>query len=222
MFLKVVVAEDIDSINLTLGQVLQQSGVQQIQHCKYCEEALNKLRQGLAEGAPYDLLVTDLSFKADFKDTAVTSGEFLIREAKKLQPDLKILVYSIEDKAYTITRLFQEEDIDAYVVKGRHSLTELRKALEVIYEGRERFLSPDYAHLLQDRTIHEIDGYDLELLRQLSLGVRQDALGERLQTLGVKPYSKSAVEKRIKLLREYLKADTTVQLMAIAKDLGLV
>lgn len=222
MFTKVVVAEDIDSINLTLGLVLQNAGVPEVQHCKYCEEALHKIRRGLADGAPYELLVTDLSFKADFKDTAVTSGEYLIREAKKLQPDLKVLVYSIEDKAYTITRLFEEDDINAYVVKGRNSLSELQKALDILYQGEERYLSPDYAHLLQDRTINEIDGYDLELLRQLALGVRQDALSDRLQTLGIKPYSKSAVEKRIKLLREYLKADTTVQLMAIAKDLGLV
>jgi two-component system, NarL family, captular synthesis response regulator RcsB len=221
MFTKVLIAEDLDSINTALVHRLTQSGIQEVGHSKYCEEALGKLRKALADQAPIEVLVTDLSFKEDFKDTAVTSGEYLIREAKQLQPDLKVIVYSIEDKAFTIRKLFEELGIDAYVVKGRHSLPELEQALQQVHQ-EDTYISPDYAHLMQDRTINEIDGYDLELLRQLSKGIRQDKIGEQFQSMGLKPNSKSAVEKRINRLKDYFKAQTTIQLMAMAKDLGLV
>jgi hypothetical protein len=76
-------------------------------------------------------------------------------------------------------------------------------------------------HLLQNKLVHEIDFFDIELLKQLSNGVPQDKMDEKFRDLGIKPNSKSTIEKRVGKLKDYFKANNTVHLVAIAKDLGI-
>ena len=77
------------------------------------------------------------------------------------------------------------------------------------------------AHLLQDKTINEIDEYDIQLIKQLSLGVPQEKMDSKFQELGITPNSKSTIEKRVSRLKDYFKANNTTHLIAIAKDLGI-
>lgn len=226
IFSKVIIAEDIDGINFAVVKALKELNIleEQIEYSKYCDDAFLKMRKAQQDEAPYDLLITDLSFVEDFRQSELKlkSGEDLIKAVRALQPDIKIIVFSIEDKPYRIKSLFIEYGINAFVLKGRNSIPELKKAIETVYNSEEKFISPNIAHVFQDRTVSEIDDYDLEVIKYLSLGLTQDEIEKKFKKLKISPSSKSAIEKRLNKLKISFKANNNVHLIAIAKDLGLI
>ena len=68
MFQKVLIAEDLDSINLAIAHVVNELAIAEIHHVKYCDDALPKIKRALADGKPFDLLISDLSFKDTIKN----------------------------------------------------------------------------------------------------------------------------------------------------------
>ncbi|WPR71328.1 response regulator [Flavobacterium sp. NG2] len=224
MFNKVIISEDFDSINLAVVEALKDCAIREVDYTKYCDDALLKIKKAILDDTPYDLLLTDLSFKEDHRDDTITlkSGDELIAAVRALQPNIKIIVYSIEDKSYRIKSLFENYHIDGYVMKGRNSIPELKNALTLVYNTDQRYLSPTITHVLQDKTVNEIDNYDLELLKYLSIGIPQEQMENQFKMLNISPNSKSSIEKRINKLKTYFKASNTIHLIAIAKDLGLI
>jgi len=221
MFKKVLIAEDFDSINLAVMQVLSDIGVTEIHHAKYCDDAQLKIKKALLDNEPFDLLISDLSFKTDHRKVTLESGEQLVAWAKKEQPNLKIIVHSVEDKTFFIKSLFDNYNINGFVAKGRKSIEQLKTAINNLYANNTQYISPEMAHILQDKTINEIDDFDVQLIKQLAIGVPQDKMDLKFQELGITPNSKSTIEKRISKLKDYFKANNTVHLIAIAKDLGI-
>lgn len=221
MFKKVLIAEDFDSINIAVKQTLESLGVEEIQYAKYCDEALLKFKKAQQDNAPFDLLISDLSFVADYRKVVLTSGEQLIEAIKKIDPTLKVIVYSVEDKAYTIQLLFEKYNVDAFVHKGRNSISQLKTAIETLLYGKI-FLSPDLANTLQDKTGKEIDQYDITLLSHLAKGVSIEEMETVFKKLNIAPNSKSTIEKRVAKLKDYFKANNNVHLIAITKDLGII
>jgi two-component system capsular synthesis response regulator RcsB len=222
MFQKVITADDLDTINIAVMHALQELEIPVIQHSKYCDEAFLKIKKAQLDKEPYDLLITDLSFRADHRDEKIGSGEELIRAVRRLQPDIKILVFSIEDKAHRIKSLIRNENIDGYVLKGRNSIPELKKAIQSIYTSEQKFLSPEIAHAILDRTLLEIETYDIELLKALAKGLTVDDTSSYFQVEKIAPHGTSSIEKRINKLKIIFKANNNVHLIAIVKDLGLV
>lgn len=222
MFPKVLIVDDIDFNDAAAMQVLQELGITNIDSAKYCDEAFLKIKKAHLEEEPYQLLVSDLSFKQDHRNEKLKSGEELIAAVKEQFPEMKIIAFSIEDKAYRIRYLLETLDIHGFVMKGRHSMSELKTAIQTVLESNQKFLSPELQHVLQDKTIKEIDDYDIHLLKQLSLGVPQENMEAKFKELGITPNSKSTIEKRIAKLKDYFKANNPAHLVAIAKDLGLV
>lgn len=221
MFKRVLVAEDIDSINIAVMQTLNSLGITNIDHVKYCDDALLKVKKAIADNNPYDLFISDLSFEQDHREVKIKSGEEAIYEIRLLQPKLKIMVYSIEDKSFKVKSLFDTGKINAYVFKGRNSIDQLKTALAKIQEPEGVYLSPNLKHIFKDKPSREIDDYDVQIIKQLSIGITQDELESRFKELGITPNSKSTIEKRISKLKDYFRANNTVHLIAIAKDLGI-
>ncbi|MCL9804490.1 response regulator [Flavobacterium amniphilum] len=222
MFTKVLVVDDIDLNNIATEKALTELGINDVTYAKYCDEALLKIKKAELDRKPFELLVSDLSFKADHRDTVLKSGEELIAEVKKVYPHIKVIAFSIDERSYTIKKLLDETEVEAYVLKSRNSSSELKKAIQLVYSGEDRYLSPDLQFVYQDKTTSEIDNFDIQLLKQLSLGVPQDAMEYKFKELGITPNSKSTIEKRIAKLKDYFKANNPTHLVAIAKDLGLV
>ncbi len=221
MFKKVLIAEDLDSISITVNETLKSLKIKEIQHSKYCDDALLKVKKALLDNNPFDLLVTDLSFTADHRKVKMYTAEALINEIRKIQPTLKIVVYSVEDKSFRIKALFEHSNIDAFVNKGRKSISELKTAVKTVVVEDQKYISPQLASILQDKVVHEIDNFDVELIRQLALGTPQEEIETIFKQLDIKPSSKSAIEKRLGKLKDYFKAKNTVHLIAIAKDMGI-
>jgi len=222
MFNKVLVAEDLDSISITVEQALAELSVPEIHHAKYCDDAFLKVKKALFDEEPYDLLISDLSFKADHRETQLTSGDELIAAIKKIQPTIKTVVFSIEDKSFRIKSLFNDLGINAFVAKGRNSIPELKKAILGVFENNSKILSQELAHTLRDKSLIEIENYDILLLKSLSKGLTLDEIAVDFKNTGVIPNGSSSIEKRINKLKIFFKANNNVHLIAIAKDLGLV
>ena len=222
MFKKVLVAEDFDSISITVGKALEELSVSEIHHAKYCDDAFLKIKRALRDQTPYDMLISDLSFKTDHRENKLTSGDELIAAIKKIQPDIKIIVFSIEDKSFRIKSLFNNLGINAFVTKGRNSIPELKKAIFGIFNDETTVLSSKLSYALREKSLIEIETYDIEILKLLSKGHILDEISSEFKTLGIIPNGSSSLEKRINRLKIYLKANNNVHLIAIAKDLGLV
>lgn len=222
MFKKVLIAEDLDAINLGIEQVLKDLNIIDFQHSKYCDEAFLKIRRAIQDNEPYDLLISDLSFKTDHREVKIANGDELIQKVRELQPDIKIIAYSVEDKSYRIKSLFDNAGIDGFVLKGLNSIEELKKAIHIISTSDQKFISPEVTSALQEKNNYEIDDLDIQILKYLSLGTPQDDITETFKELDIKPNSKSTIEKRISKLKDFFKANNTTHLVSITKDMGII
>ncbi|BDU27437.1 response regulator [Flavobacterium sp. GSB-24] len=222
MFKKVIIAEDFEEFNLAVKQTLSDFNIVNFQHAKYCDDAFLKIRRAIQDNEPYDLLISDLSFKKDHREVKIGNGDELIQKVRELQPDIKIIAYSIEDKNARIKSLFEDSEINAFVLKGRNSIEELKKALTIISASDQKFISPEVASALQEKGNYEIDDVDIKILKYLSDGTSQDEIIEIFKNSDIKPNSKSAMEKRLAKLKDFFKANNTVHLVSITKDMGII
>jgi len=222
MFKKVLIAEDMDFINSGIKSQLANLGIAQIEYVQYCDEALLKLKAARLNNAPFDLLISDLSFDKDYLEQKITSGDELIKVVRKEFPSLKIAVFSVEDKQYRVQTLFNEHKINAYVWKGREGLRELKKAVQQLYNSERIYISPHVAGSISKSNAIEIAEYDIFLIECLSNGLLQEEISVILKDKNWSPTSVSSIEKRLKILREHFNASNPTHLVSLAKDLGLV
>lgn len=221
MFKKILVAEDFDTYNVAIAQALKTLTPIEPTHVTYCDDALLWIRKGMQDSDPYDLLISDLSFKPGNKNATIETGIDLISRAKAIDPGLRVIVYSIENRMHPVKHLFNDLQINGYVLKGRDNIPELRKAIQAVYDGN-RYQSEEIALMTGDRTLEEIEGYDLTLLGLLAKGINQSEISEELQKMDISPSSVSSVEKRLNRLKTILGANNNIQLIVLAKDLGLI
>ncbi|NHM05688.1 response regulator transcription factor [Flavobacterium sp. CYK-4] len=220
MYKKVLIAEDIDANSMAIVHTLEELEILEVDYAKYCDDALLKIRKAINDKCPFDLLISDLSFKKEHRIEKIETGEDLITQVRSIQPNIDVIVYSVEEKSYRIRSLFENLKINGFVNKGRKSIGELKTAIHAVADGKE-YLSPELSYILKDKTIHEIDKYDVKIIQLLSKGMQQDEIETEFKTIGISPNSKSAIEKRISKLKDYFKANNNVHLIAIAKDLGI-
>lgn len=221
MFTKVLIAEDFDSINIALIQTLESMGVKEIEHAKYCDDALLKAKKALQDETPFDLLISDLSFETDYRTVTLKNGEALITAIRKIQPTIPVLVYTVEDKSFVIKSLVEDLNVNAFVHKGRNSISQLKTAMEtILFDGT--FVSQNLTHALKESTFNEIENYDIQVLTQLSHGATIEDIENVFKKEDIKPNSKSYIEKRISKLKDLFKAKTTIHLVSITKDLGII
>lgn len=221
MFTKVLATDDLGSINKGVFSVLTALGVEDIQQVMYCDDAYLRIKKAKLDNDPFQLLITDLSFKADHREQVYSSGEDLIKALKNEFPELKIIVYSIEDRIQKIRSLMQKDRVDAYVCKGRRGLLELEHAVKAVFDD-DFYLSPQVAQALSPKIDLEIDDYDIELVKQLSMGLSQEDISVIFKSKNMSPSSLSSVEKRLNKLRTQFRANNAIHLVAITKDLGLI
>jgi len=222
MFQKVLIAEDMDFINSGIKSQLESIGIKHIEYVQYCDEALLKLKRASLDKEPFDLLISDLSFEKDYLEQKITSGDALIKIVRNEFPSLKIAVFSVEDKEYRVQSLFNEHAINAYVWKSRRGLSELKLALQKIYNSDSIYVSSHVAGSLRKNNAIEISAYDIFLIECLSKGNSQDEISAILKEKDWTPTSVSAIEKRLKFLKEHFNANNPTHLVSLAKDLGLI
>lgn len=222
MYKKVLISEDIDTINLAIQLTLSELMINNIQHVKYCDDALLRVKKAIIDNQPFDLFITDLSFEPDSRSVKLTSGEQAIAEIRKIQPNINIIVYSIEDKKHRIKELYNKYNINAYIHKSRNSIEQLKTAITKTYQTQTPYMSPEIKKILIKKTTLQINQIDIQILKQLALGTTQDEIASLFKQQNITPSSKSAIEKKVNKLKVYFKAKNTIHLIAITKDLGII
>lgn len=221
MFKKVLVAEDMDSINHAVAVILKDLGILEVTHAQYCDKAWLIAKKALQDGNPFDLLICDLSFKPDHREERISSGQELIASLKQEDPSLRVIVNSIEDHPQTVKNLWESKTIDGYVCKDRNGLKELKEAIFRVDRG-ENYNSPAIENSLKQSNLLVLNDFEINIVKYLANGFTQDEIQEKLKNNNIKPNSKSAIEKRLKELREEFNANTNPHLIGIMKDLRLI
>lgn len=222
MFSKVIIADDLASINKGVLSVLNTLKIKDVSNVQYCDEAYLKIKKAILDNTPYQLLITDLSFKKDDGRIAkYTSGDTLIDKLYNEGIDIKIIVYSIEDRLQKVRMFFETYHIDGYVCKGRNGLIELQKAIKQASLNAQ-FISPSVEKALSEKMDLEITNYDIELLKQLSSGHPKDSISKILKSKHITPNSLSSIEKRQNRLLIKFNANNATHLISIVKDLGII
>ena len=221
MFKKILVAEDFDTINIAVAKTLEELSVPAVDHAKYCDDALLKVKRAMQVNEPFDLLITDLSFPEDGRGAKIRSGEELIEKVREIQPGLDIIVFSVEDRPFRVSSLFEKHRISGFVFKGRSSLSQLKQALQSIADG-STYLSPELSASRPGKQLGEIDDYDIALLKLMARGMTQGEIAQHFRETGVTPNSTSAVEKKINKLKIQFMANNSIQIVVMAKDLGFI
>jgi hypothetical protein len=184
------------------------TSIEVIQHSKYCDDAFTSKS---SDNDPYDLLISDLSFKnrSSWK-TDLTCGDELIEAVKKVQPIIKTIVFLNRDKSYRIKSLFNNLGLMPMFQK-EETVPELQNAVETIY--RKRWESDCVTYTTNDKSLHEIGLYIS--LKLLSKRIHPRRNFKRIQKYGNNTNG-SSIEKRINKLKIYFKANN-VHLIAMLK-----
>lgn len=221
MFSKAIISDDLGIVNKGVYSLLNDLGVKEITQVQYCDDAYLKIKKALLDGDPYTILITDLSFKIDHREQRFDSGEELIKELRRAVMDLKIIVYSVEDRPLKLRKLIGALEVDGFVNKGRNGLKELNEAIIEVSKGNA-YVSPHLKNILQSQKSLEFDDFDALLIDLLSKGNSQDEISAFFKENKIVPSSLSSIEKRLNKLRTDFKANNVVHLVSIVKDLGLV
>lgn len=222
MFEKILVVEDFDVINSGIKIALDELNIKEVDYISYCDEAFLKIKSASLKGKPYHLIISDLSFENDGTPQVLKSGDELIEKIRTEFLDLKIIVFSVEDKPYRIQNLYKNFNIQAYIWKNRNGLKELKKAIFNAFNTNQFYISPELNSTIHPKKAIEITDFDVFLIESLSKGLLQEAISKELREKGISPSSISAIEKRLKFLREHFNANNPAHLVAIAKDFGLI
>ncbi|MGK0412855.1 MAG: DNA-binding NarL/FixJ family response regulator [Polaribacter sp.] len=222
MFEKVLVVEDCDLINSGIEAALDEISIREVDSIAYCDEVFLKIKEASLNGEPYHLMISDLSFQNDGTPQKLKCKEDLIEKIRHNFPDLKIIIFSVEDTSCRIQHLYNNLKIQGYVWKNRNGLQELKKAIHSIFISDEFYISPDLNITIYPRKPLEISDFDVFLILNLSKGFPQEEISNKLKQNGIKPSSISVVEKRLKFLKVHFNAKNPTHLVSIAKDLGLI
>ncbi|WP_300597797.1 response regulator [Niabella sp.] len=221
MIKKALVAEDHECVSISVQKALEELRLQQIDHVSYCDVALMKIKKALQNNDSYDILITDLSFKKDHLDQQLSDGAALIAAARKVQPDLKVLVFSVEDRPAVVKNLFDAFGIDGYVPKSRGDKKELKKALDHI-NANQQYYPPNLVQQIKEQERHLFTAFDKMLIAQMLQVKRQPEIAEYFKKNNIRPSSLSSIEKRLAVMKEALGFATNEQLVAHCVKNGIV
>lgn len=218
---RVLIAEDHESANISIQAILQEAGIRDIEYVYYCDDALSKIRTCKKLGRPFDLLITDLYFDEDHRPQQLSDGLELIAAVRKLQPELKVLVFSAENKATILDTIYNKLEVDGYVRKARNDSKELRLAIDTIARN-QRYLPRHIQQLIRQKNSYDFTDEDIAIISLLANGVPQKDIPTHLPQLNVKDLKLSSVEKKLKNMRTVLEFTKNEQLVAFCKDIGVI
>ncbi|SMC35278.1 DNA-binding response regulator [Cellulophaga tyrosinoxydans] len=213
MFKKILIAEDFQDTNKGIVHALEVNlQIDIIQEELYCDKAFNRFKVAFEKGEPYELLISDLTFKESHVDRRLTSGIDLIKAIRGVDKNIKIIVNSMIENPTEINALFKDQKINGYVCKGRNSLNELLEGIQEVYQNRT-FVSPQL-NLNSSNSVFEMDKYDIMILKDLAEGLTKKEISEKLKKLNISPNSESTIDKKVSKLFDEFGAKNTHHLIA--------
>ncbi len=144
-------------------------GLQALLHAVEGLEVVDKLTAGdfalaYLKQAPVDVMITDYAMPD-------MDGLTLVKKAKAIKPDLKIIVLSMHDEVAMICEMLTA-GVDGYVLK-KYAQQELVNAIQTVEKGRQYFSAEVNKALLsallpQEMPENQVTERELEVLRLLA------------------------------------------------------
>jgi DNA-binding NarL/FixJ family response regulator len=223
MFKKTLVVEDMDDINKGVCSMLSDLGILEIHQVQYCDDAYLKIKKAIFDNQPYDLIITDLSFKVDHREQKYASGEDLVEALnQEYHNKLPVIVYSVEDRLQRVRRLLNTHMINGYVCKGRNGLKELSKAIHYVNNKKGEYLSPEVILAKNLKIDSDINEYDIQLIKKIAEGYSDKEISAYFFKNNVSPSGLSSIEKRVNKLKDIFRAKNKPHLITLAKDSGFI
>ncbi|CAL67580.1 response regulator transcription factor [Christiangramia forsetii] len=157
----------------------------EVVHAQYCDKAWLLAKKASQDQEAFDLLICDISFKQDHREEKITSGEELIDKLKSENPELKVIVNSIEDHPQTVKDLWNSGNIDAYVCKDRHGLKKLKEVILQLNNG-ETYNSPSIEKILNQNNVLTLNDFEINIIKFLTNGFTQDQIQQELKSKNIK------------------------------------
>lgn len=222
MFEKVLIAEDHESVSISVQKTLTDLSIPHDarDYVYYCDDALSRIKKAISENHPYELLITDISFDNEIPQE-ITGGAALIKAAKIIQPGLKVLVFSIENRITVANSFIYELGIDAFVPKARGDAKDLKLAIEAISLGK-KYLSPNLRQAPRSLQTFDFTTFDKTIIYLLAEGTAQKDIPFYLQKNNIRPSGLSSVEKRLYTIKNALDISNNEQLIAFCKDQKII
>lgn len=217
----VLIAEDHESTNISIQKTLEDLQVADSDYAYYCDDALAKIKTAIQLDRPYDLLITDLYFEEDGQAQQLSGGIDLVNAARLLQPDLKVLVFSAENRPAILEILYRELQVDGYVRKARNDAKELLLAIKEIAQNK-RYFPRHISQLIRQKNSHDFTEFDITIISLLANGVPQKNIPSHLEERQIRPSGLSSIEKRLNHIKSVLGFSKNEQLVAFCKDMGII
>lgn len=218
MSAKILVVDDIQSITDGVQKALYDANYADVDVAGYCDEALLRVKAAAERGSPYQLVISDISFREDHVAQALNNGQDLLRTLADQFPDIYRVAFSVSDDLREVRDTMGIAH--AYVLKGRTGTRDLVKTVDNLIQGKlDAVTAPHHTRL---KAPMELDDYQQHLLTYIAQGMDQVQIVAHLQQQGIKPNSKSSVEKRLAELRDLFRANNNAHLVSIAKDHSVI
>jgi len=221
MFKKVLIAEDHEHANISVRKTLDDIGITKREFRTYCDDALALVQIAIRQDQPFDLLITDLSFDEDSNKQELAGGKELIKAVKAVQPDLKIIVFSLENNINLVDELFDDLHIDAFVRKARYDVDDLKRAIDAAANNK-KYRSADLVRRKRIENSYDFKAFDIQILTLLCAGTPQKNIPAYLNENNIKPSGLSSVEKRLNAIKTSLNISSNEQLIAYCKDKKII
>ena len=91
---KVLNFEDLSSKHVAVRRALERCGVPNIDHADNAVEGLDMIEAAIAEGKPYDLIISDMYFPISKGRMEVQAGMYVIEELQARGIDVPVIVCS--------------------------------------------------------------------------------------------------------------------------------
>lgn len=220
MFKKILIAEDHQSTSISVRKTLEDMGITDPEYVYHCDAALLQVKNALLT-EPFELLITDLLFEPDDQLQKITDGEALISAARQIQPHLKVLVFSAEQRAAIIDALFKELGVNGYVIKARRDSEELERAIHALYKNKLHYPS-NIRQAVQQKNLYKFAKIDITIVRLIYEGKTQKEIPDILEKDQLTPSSLRSIEQRLHLMRTAYNLSNNIQLIALCKEMGII
>ena len=223
--LKVLIVDDVDSITIAMTMIINKLKISNFQitlvSAKSYQECLTVFNRELKSDFPVDLVIMDLNLGGGSQTIFHHEGELLLQELKKINPNLKSIVYSQYDEPLTIRRVLKTTGADSYIIKGPQSMVDVRKAIiEIFVYGNNYYSEGIY---FKDQTPVRLGEDHKTIIHLMSKGYSVAGISKILADDpdfdGASPRS---IQRKIKTIRGILKIDKNKDLIPTLKEMGII
>ncbi len=223
--LKVLIVDDVDSISISIEMIVQETltnrFVYNILIARSYQECMSKFVAAQEEGYPVDLVIMDLNLKGGSETFFYHDGELLLIDLKKINPDLKSIVYSQYDDPHLIRKVIDSTGADAYIVKGANSISDVKKAMHEIFLYGEKYF-PENLLPREDPGMKLTDNQRL-LISLMKQGYSIMGMSKILsKDPSFEGASVRTLQRKIKEIRTMYQIDKNEDLIPALRKLGVI